>query len=50
MINDQIEMRGDVTVQLFDKDGNVKDTRKIKNCRLNRLQFNQLVFMQSCAC
>jgi hypothetical protein len=31
MINDQIEMRGDVTVQLFDKDGNVKDTRKIKN-------------------
>lgn len=31
MINDQIKMRGDVTVQLFDKDGNVKDTRNIKN-------------------
>lgn len=31
MINDEIKLRGDVTVQLFDKDGNVKDTRQIKN-------------------
>lgn len=31
MIKDLIEMRGDVTVNLFDKDGNVKDTRQIKN-------------------
>jgi len=31
MINDEIKMRGDVTVQLFDKDGNVKDSRQIKN-------------------
>jgi hypothetical protein len=31
MIKDHIEMRGDVTVQLFDKDGAVKDSRQIKN-------------------
>lgn len=31
MIQDLIEMRGDVTVNLFDKDGNVKDSRQIKN-------------------
>jgi hypothetical protein len=31
MIHDQIEMRGDVAIQLFDQDGNVKDTRQIKN-------------------
>ena len=31
MIEDLIEMRGDVTVRLFDKDGNIKDARQIKN-------------------
>ncbi len=31
MINDQIKISGDVSVQLFDKDGNVKDSREIKN-------------------
>jgi hypothetical protein len=31
MFQDLIKMRGDVTVQVFDKDGNVKDTRQIKN-------------------
>ena len=31
MFQDLIKMRGDVTVQVFDKDGNVKDSRQIKN-------------------
>lgn len=31
MFQDLIKMRGDVTVQVFDKDGNVKDSRHIKN-------------------
>lgn len=31
MIDDQIKVRGDVAITLFDKDGNVKDTRDIKN-------------------
>jgi hypothetical protein len=31
MIHDQIKMRGDVSIQLFDSNGNVKDDRKIHN-------------------
>lgn len=31
MISDQLKVTGDVTVKLFDKDGNIKDSREIKN-------------------
>lgn len=31
MIQDQLKVTGDVLVQVFDKDGNVKDERSIKN-------------------
>ena len=31
MIHDQIKMRGDVAIQLFDSNGNIKDDRKIHN-------------------
>lgn len=31
MIADQIKLTGQVSIQLFDKDGNVKDSREIKN-------------------
>jgi hypothetical protein len=31
MIEDQIKLTGRVSIQLFDKDGNIKDSREIKN-------------------
>jgi hypothetical protein len=31
MIEDQIKITGHVSIKLFDKDGNVKDSREIKN-------------------
>ena len=31
MIEDQIKLNGHVSIQLFDKDGNIKDSREIKN-------------------
>jgi hypothetical protein len=31
MINDSFKVTGDVAIQIFDKDGNLKDTREIKN-------------------
>ena len=31
MIEDQIKLTGQVSIQLFDKDGNIKDSREIKN-------------------
>jgi hypothetical protein len=31
MIEDQIKLTGHVSIQLFDKDGNIKDSREIKN-------------------
>lgn len=31
MLNETIKVTGDVTVQLFDKNGNLKDSRQIKN-------------------
>ena len=31
MIEDQIKLTGHVSIRLFDKDGNIKDSREIKN-------------------
>ena len=31
MINDNLKLRGDVSIKLYDKDGNVKDSREITN-------------------
>ena len=31
MISDQLKVKGDVTVRVYDKDGNIKDEREIKN-------------------
>ena len=35
MINDKLKLRGDVAIVLRDKDGNVKDERKINNLVVN---------------
>lgn len=35
MINDDLKLRGDVAIVLKDKDGNVKDSRKIHNLVVN---------------
>ena len=35
MINEELKLRGDVAIVLKDKDGNVKDSRKIQNLIVN---------------